>query len=355
MLVDRHENTKTRKSILFRPFVLSWLFLVLVAQPFPPPLAGISRELRRDTPKRQGREGGRAAAADSVTAKDVQFYSEAVQCYAKIYLPKGFGSESKNPAVVLAPAPGATAASVDKYAAQLAARGLVAMAIDYRGWGKSGGFLYLSEQVRWDDRLRFSQHTANLRIRRKRLIPEAQILDIRNAISYLQGEPGVDRSRTGLWGIDLAGGHVVTIAATDFRVKAAVAQTPVIEGKDVPRKAGTPSAEQRAAMVRLARNGQAPATAVAAAAMNDQETKLALADYHPFWFVDAVPQTTAILFVLAEKDTRVNNDAHAVAASKLLKGPNGVTVVPDATHTMTAASAFDAAVEAAAAWFQKYL
>jgi hypothetical protein len=44
-----------------------------------------------------------------------------------------------------------------------------------------------------------------------------------------------------------------------------------------------------------------------------------------------------------------------VAASRLLKGPNGVTVVPGATHTMTAASAFDAAVEAAAAWFQKYL
>jgi hypothetical protein len=30
----------------------------------------------------------------------------------------------------------------------LAARGLVAMAIDYRGWGKSGGFLYLPEHVR---------------------------------------------------------------------------------------------------------------------------------------------------------------------------------------------------------------
>ena len=339
--VDRHENTKTRKPILFRVSVLSWLLLTLVAQPFRAAVLVA--------------QPSRAAAADSVTAKDVTFYSEAVQCYAKIYLPKGFGSDSKSPAVVLAPAPGATAASVDKYAAQLAARGLVAMAIDYRGWGKSGGFLYLSEPVRWDDRLRFSQHTAKVRIRRKRLIPDAQLLDIRNAISYLQGEAGVDRGRIGVWGADLAGGHVITIAATDFRVKAVVAQTPVIEGKDVPRKAANPSAQQRVAMVRLARNGQAPATAVAASMMNDQEAKLALADYHPFWFVDAVPPTTAVLFVLAEKDAHVNNDAHAVAASKLLKGPNGVTVVPGATHTMTTASAFDAAVEAAAAWFQKYL
>ena len=165
---------------------------------------------------------------------------------------------------MLAPAPAPPRHPSTASAAQLAARGLVAMAIDYRGWGKSGGFLYLSEQVRWDDRLRFSQHTGNVRIRRRRLIPEAQLLDIRNAISYLQGEPGVDRSRIGLWGTDLAGGHVITIAATDFRVKADVAQTPVIEGRDIPRKAATPSAEHRAAMVRLARVEAGGAAAAAA-------------------------------------------------------------------------------------------
>lgn len=310
-----------------RVVVLSWLFLRSVA-------------------------AGAAPLPEGVTAKDAKFFSEAVQCYAKIYMPKGFTAESQAPAVVLAPAPGDTSASVDKYAAQLAARGLVAMTIDYRGWGKSGGFLYLSEPVRWDDRLRFSQHTARVRIRRKRLMPDAQILDIRNAISFLQGEPGVDRARIGLWGADLAGGHVVTTAAIDVRVKAAVAQTPIIEGRDVARRATAPSAQHQAEMVRLARTGQAPATPVAAAAMNDQEAKLAIADYHPFWHLDAVPQTTAILFVVAEKDLKVNNDTNAVAASKLLKGPNGVTVVPGATHTMSTAAAFDASVEAAAAWFQ---
>jgi dienelactone hydrolase len=316
----------------FRCFAISWLISCpAIAQPVKP------------------------ALPEGVAAREVKFFSEAVQCYAKIYVPKGFTAEGRLPAVVLAPPPGATAASVDKYATQLAARGLVAMAIDYRGWGKSGGFLYLSEPVRWDDRLRFSQHTAKVRIRRKRLMPEAQILDIRNAISYVQGEPGVDRGRIGLWGADLAGGHVVTTAATDSRVKAAVAQTPIIYGKDVPRKAIAPSAEQQAAMVRLARTGQAPATVVAAAAMNDQEAKLALAEYHPFWYVDQIPQSTAVLFVVAEKDLKVNNDANAVAASKLLRGPNGVTVVPAATHTMSTAEAFDAAVEAAAAWFHKYL
>src|ERR1700752_3089433 len=39
--------------------------VVLVAQPFPPPLAFNSGELRRDTPKRGTREGGRAAQAQA--------------------------------------------------------------------------------------------------------------------------------------------------------------------------------------------------------------------------------------------------------------------------------------------------
>ena len=89
--------------------------------------------------------------------------------------------------------------------------------------------------------------------------------------------------------------------------------------------------------------------------MNSQEAKLALAEYHPFWFVDQIPQATAVLFVVAEKDLKVNNDANAVAAAKALKGPNGVTSIPGASHTMSAPAAFGAAVDAAAAWFQKHL
>lgn len=295
------------------------------------------------------------APPEGVTTRDVNFVSEGVECFGRIFVPKGVLGDAKAPAVVLAPGWGETAATIEKYAARVASRGIVAMAIDYRGWGRSGGFLYLAEPIRWDDRLRFSQHTAKVRIRRNRLLPEAQVIDIRNAISYLQGEPGVDRARIGVWGLDMAGGHAIVAAATDVRIKAAVAQAPVIHGKDEPRKAFAPTAGQQAAMVRLARAGQAPPSAAAAVLMNDAETRLAVAEYHPFWYVDAVPQTTAVLFVVAEKDLKVNNETNAIAASKMLKGPNGVIVVPGAGHAFTSAAAFDAAVDAAASWFQKYL
>jgi hypothetical protein len=39
-----------------------------------------------------------------------------------------------------------------------------------------------------------------------------------------------------------------------------------------------------------------------------------------------------VLFVVAEKDAKVNNENHAVAASKVLKGKTNVVTLPGATH-----------------------
>jgi dienelactone hydrolase len=299
-----------------------------------------------------------ATLPDGVSTRDVWFYSEGVKCYGKLFLPKDFASDGKSRAVILAPGWGETAASTEKYAANFAGKGLAAMAIDYRGWGKSGGYVYLAENVRYDDRLRFSQHTAKVRIRRKRLIPDDQVDDIRNAISFLQGEPGIDRLHIGVWGTDMGGGHVMVIAGLDPRVKAVVAQVPVIEGKNAERKLSLPKpgshqANIQQVEVKLARSGDAPATPVAAAAMNAEETRIALAEYHPFWFVSQIPQTVAVLFVVAASDTKVKNDDNAIAASKALKGPNSVTTVPG-THTL-AGKAADQAADAAGEWFVKYL
>ncbi len=289
---------------------------------------------------------------DGVAAKDVRFYSEGIECYGKIFTPKDFTAESKTPAVALAPDWGETAASIEKYAAHFASRGLVAMAIDYRGWGRSGGFLQTVDEVKTDDRLRFSQMTARVRIRRKRLIPREQVLDIRNALYYLQGEPGVDRARVGVWGAGMAGGHVIVIAATDARIKAAVSQTPIIEGKDAPRKAYAPTGELLLAEQKRARAGYLPVTR----ASIDVETRLALAEYHPFWYVEQIPQKTAVLFVIAEKDARAHNETNAIAASKLLKGPTDVARPPGATHRrINSGAAFETAANAAAEWFLKYL
>src|SRR5262245_52337447 len=300
--------------------------------------------LRGDSQTRGIRRGD-PALPDGVAAKDVRFYSEGVECHGKVFTPKGFSTEGSAPAVALAPDRGETAASIERYAAHFASRGLVAMVIDYRGWGKSGGFPQTVDEVKTDDRLRFSQMTARVRIRRKRLIPREQILDIRNALFYLQGEPGVDRARVGVWGAGMAGGHVIVIAATDARVKAVVAQTPIIDGKDAPRKAYAPTGELLLAEQRRARVGYLPG----AGASVDVETRLALAEYHPFWYVEQIPQKTATLFVVAGKGAGTNN---ASDASKLLKGPTDVARVPGVTRARIDAGAeFNTAATAAVEWF----
>ncbi len=237
-----------------------------------------------------------------VTAKDVSFFSEAVPIHGRLFLPSGFNAGGAAAAVVLAPGWGETAASIEGQAARFAGKGIVAMAIDYRGWGKSGGFIYLADNTRWDDRLRFSQHTSKVRIRRKRLLPEAQVIDIRNAITFLQGEPGVDPARIGVWGVGVSGGHVVAVAAADARVKTGVAVMPVIPGQDTLRESFNPSLPQRAVMVRLARSGQAPATQAAAVSMNAEEASIALAEYRPFNLKDQIPKTTEILYLDSAKD-----------------------------------------------------
>jgi len=160
--------------------------------------------------------------------------------------------------------------------------------------------------VRWDDRLRFSQHTAKVRLRRRRMIPEAQVVDIRNAITYLQGEPGVDASRIGVVGSGLSGAHVVAVAANDARMKAGVTMQAWQDGKGVTRTSFAPSAVQQVALVKLARSGSVPATDAAAATMNAEESKLAFAEYQPFRNLDQIPKDTQVLHL-------DRNDAAAAA------------------------------------------
>src|SRR5258705_10348224 len=79
--------------------------------------------------------------AEGVTSKEVTYYSDGVACYAKLFFPKGYSATGKTPGVVLAQGWAGTHFSIEKYGARFAERGLVAMVIDYRGWGSREGAL----------------------------------------------------------------------------------------------------------------------------------------------------------------------------------------------------------------------
>ncbi len=97
---------------------------------------------------------------------------------------------------------------LDKYAETFAAAGLNALVFDNRNFGASDGEP------------------------RQEIDPWAQVRDYRHAITYALTLPEVDDDRIGIWGSSYSGGHVLVVAAIDRRVKAVVAQVPLVSGHD---------------------------------------------------------------------------------------------------------------------------
>jgi len=302
--------------------------------------------------------------ADGVTSKEVTYYSDGVACYAKIFFPKGFAAAGKTPGIVLGQGWAGTHFSIEKYAARFAERGLVAMAIDYRGWGSSDGFISQAQgtvskgdvEPTRDDK-RITNIKADIILKRTRLIPMKQVEDYRNAISYLQGEAGVDPERIGVWGSSFAGGNVIVTAALDSRVKAVVGQVPAISGKDSAVGPVPLRGRLLEDAIKRARTGQGGEfeTGFSARRMVDVETNQMIAEYRPFQYLKAVGDRP-VLLIPAEKDELINNRANAYAAMEVLTGPKKLIEVPGITHfEMYINEAFEISSNAAANWFREHL
>src|SRR3954447_20256929 len=109
--------------------------------------------------------------------------------------------------VVMAAGTGVTKEpGTDRFARRFHEAGFSVLAIDFRRLGESGG---APRQV-----VRVGE----------------QLEDLRAAIAYARGLPGVDPSRVALWGFSRAGGHVFRTAAGVPQLAAAIAQTPFADG-----------------------------------------------------------------------------------------------------------------------------
>jgi len=125
----------------------------------------------------------------------VRFRSGDSFVIGDLYTPAGVHTVQKFPAVIV----GGSLSSVKEmmaaaYARELAGRGIIALAIDYRHYGESGG-----EPRQYED-------------------PDEKVEDLSAAITYLQSRPDV--ARVGLLGVCTSGGNVLCAAAKDRRVGA---------------------------------------------------------------------------------------------------------------------------------------
>jgi alpha-beta hydrolase superfamily lysophospholipase len=129
----------------------------------------------------------------------VSFTAEGVRCAGYLYLPADTGPA---PCVVLCHGFSGTMDRLFDYAERFAAEGFAALVFDYRGFGESDG--------------------------EPRQLPDigGQLADIRAAVACARAHERVDPGRVLLWGNSLGGAHAITVAASDSRITAVVAQIP---------------------------------------------------------------------------------------------------------------------------------
>ena len=127
--------------------------------------------------------------------QEVVFYSENCKIIGDLYLPDNLPQGAKLPAVILCHGfSGIREILLPPYAEFFAQNGFAALVFDYRGFGDSEG-------------------------ERGRLVPAEQVVDIRNAITFMETLPQVDPARIGLWGTSFGGANAIYTAAIDKRVK----------------------------------------------------------------------------------------------------------------------------------------
>jgi len=136
--------------------------------------------------------------------EEVSFESDGVVIRGDLYLPDGPGP---HPTVVMA---GGWCYVKElrqpNYAKAFVDAGMAALIFDYRNLGASDGEI------------------------RQHLDPWQQIEDYKNAISFVETRDDLDADRIAAWGISYSGGHALILAAIEPRIKAAVANVPVIDG-----------------------------------------------------------------------------------------------------------------------------
>jgi len=139
--------------------------------------------------------------------EQVAFDSEGTPVAGDLWLPSGLAEGETRPALVLGHGFGVLRQSLTAAGEFFSGAGYVALSIDYRTFGDSGGEP------------------------RGQLFPLWQVEDFRNAISYLQARPDVNADAVGIWGASFGGAVVIWTAAVDRRVKAVVAEVPVVNGR----------------------------------------------------------------------------------------------------------------------------
>jgi len=139
--------------------------------------------------------------------KELEFYSDGYKLKGNLYLPEDYNEEETLPLILLCHGfAGVKELLLPNYALKFIEKGYAAFTFDYRGFGESEGPL-------------------------GQIIPEEQVRDIRNAITFVSSQTEINCQKIGLWGTSLGGANALITSAIDDRVKALSVQITFGDGE----------------------------------------------------------------------------------------------------------------------------
>jgi fermentation-respiration switch protein FrsA (DUF1100 family) len=294
---------------------------------------------------------------------NVTFKSEGLNCKGWLYIPETGDSLTK-PAIVMAHGFSAVKEMhLSNFAEKFADAGFVVLVFDYRFIGEGEGEP------------------------RQHVIPEEQHKDYRNAITWISQHPEVDGERIGIWGSSYSGGHVLHLAATDRRVKAVVAQVPLVNGWKNAQRLMRPDIMNNFIKdlneYRIARYNGGEVQHVAVVAPDGQpcalptpdsyewfistgetiaptwrnevtlETMEAFLGYNPAGLIENI-SPTPLLMVVADNDELTPTDL-AIESFQKAREPKKLVIIPGGHFGAYTEPGLSYSAPVALDWFKKYL
>ncbi len=319
-------------------------------------LAALAFTAAAQTPNPNGRRA-LPPLPDTVERRAVSIFSDGTGMAGDLYFPKGLKADDKLPAVVLCAGTGGTkGGSQARVAPHFAEKGYVVLAFDYRGWGQSESQLIAVEQQPKPDEK--NEMTIKVKAIRWPMNYTDQTADIRAAISFIAGEPGVDPTRIGLWGSSYGGGLVTWVAGNDPRVKCVAVQVPGMGGARGP--AATKYAYDLATKQARGETGPVPIETgkLTGAMATYAQMRVNPVKSVAFNALEAAAKITApALFILAENEELSSNaNVEAVHKSLLERHvPASLHVIKGITHYGVYKEGFDEATRVELEWFETHL
>jgi hypothetical protein len=282
-----------------------------------------------------------------VERRTVTVWSDGLALDADLYRPSDLTADRPLPAVVLGHGWGGSKVTAERYAALFAADGMVTLTFTQATWFGSAARL---QQIGPIGDLADGTGRVEVREIRDLVDPFAWIAGTRSALDFLEGEPGVDPDRIGLWATSFGGGVAVHQTAHDPRVKALVVQVPALTGLR--------SDLARARAIATAR-GEAPALPQGVdpwGSMSGTPFLAHFAHYDPLSEIDQVRVPTLIMDAGNEDLFATEDNGGAAAAALERNGiPVEYLVIPGIDHYGIYFDGYETGSERARAWWERHL